>query len=415
MADIRPFRALRPLPDFAFRLASRPYDVLNTEEARGEALHNPLSFYHISRSEIDLPPGTAPHSPEVYGKAADNLQQFIRERILLMDDSPCFYIYALTMNGKVQTGLIGLSSLDDYDRGSIKKHELTRPDKEMDRVCHILATGAQTGNVFLAYEDHEGINQIITDWTGSHDPVYDFQASDGIYHRLWVVDKEKIQQRVRDLFAQEVPCTYIADGHHRAASASIVRHTLSTEGKINSADDPANFFLTTLFPASQLTILEYNRVVKDLNGMDTDEFLARLSVDFTIVPGESTAMIPSAPHEFGMYLDKKWWQLKAKTGSYADNPIGVLDVTILQEKVLDPLLGIKDPRTDDRVEFIGGIRGTGELIKRVDNREMRVAFILYPVTIRQLFEIADKGQIMPPKSTWFEPKLRDGLVTHCIR
>lgn len=414
MAIIQPFKALRPRPGLASRVASRPYDVLNSMEAKEEALGNPLSFYHVSKPEIDLPTGSDPHSPEVYQKAGENLERFIREGILQKEGSPCYYIYELTMEGKVQTGLTAVSSLDDYDSGIIKKHELTRPDKEMDRVKHMLASGAQTGNVLLAFNDIGSLDQIMRSWTEAHSPLYDFTASDCIHHRLWIVDAKDTIGQITTIFFREVPFTYIADGHHRAAAASIVRKTLAEQGRISSAQEPVNFFLTTLFPASQLTILDYNRVVKDLNGMSPAEFLNRLQTDFEVGEASDSHLSPGRLHEFSLYLSKKWYRLHARPESYDQTPLGMLDVNILQYRVLDKLLDIKDQRTDSRVDFIGGIRGLEELARRVDSGEMQAAFALNPVTTHQLFDIADSGQIMPPKSTWFEPKLRDGLVTHSL-
>lgn len=408
MAVIRPFKALRPAKQLAARVASRPYDVLNSDEARTEAAGNPYSFLHITKSEIDLPESTNVHDQAVYDKAKENLESFQRQKTLFVDEKPGYYIYQLTMNGKDQTGLVCGSSLDDYDKGLIKKHELTRPEKELDRINHMKTIRAQTGNVFLAYKTNERLNKEIEDWKASHHPEYDFVAGDGIRHMIWVVDDPETTERITHNFAEQVPATYIADGHHRAASAAKVRSALGEQ-----ATEESNFFLTTLFPADQLHILDYNRVAKDLNGMTTEEFLDRLAKDFFVAKTDKP-FGPGQLHEIGMYLDGNWYKIIIKEGTYSTDPIGVLDVTILQNNILDKLLGIQDVRTDKRIDFVGGIRGLGELEKRVNSGEMKVAFSLFPVSMHQLFDIADSGHIMPPKSTWFEPKLRDGLLTHLI-
>jgi len=408
MSTIVPFQALRPVPDVASQVASRPYDVLDSREAREEAADNPYSFLHITKSEIDLPLNIDVHSQEVYDKAKENLQSFIEKGILVEEDKPCYYIYRLIMNGRHQTGLVAGSSVDDYENGIIKKHELTRPEKENDRINHMKTIRAQTGNVFLAYRSVGAIDGLIEEWKTKHAPLYDFTAADGISHTIWRVDDDQTIAAISHLFATEVPATYIADGHHRAASAAKVRHALGA-----GASSASGYFLTTLFPSSQLHILDYNRLVHDLNGHSLEELIDGLQKDF-FVGKVDKAFSPGALHEFGMYIDGGWYKLVAKEGSYSTDPIGILDVTILQKNVLDKLLAIKDPRTDKRIEFVGGIRGLAELEKRVDSGEMKVAFSLYPVSIQQLFDIADSGQVMPPKSTWFEPKLRDGLLTHLI-
>ena len=408
MSVIKPFKALRPRKDIAGKVASRPYDVLNAAEAKMEAHGNPDSFLHITKSEIDLPDDVDTHSQQVYDRAKDNLQNFQQRGILFMEEKPCYYIYTLIMNGQSQTGLVCVSAVDDYENGIIKKHELTRPDKEMDRITHMKTIGAQTGNVFLAYQTNERLDKEIEDWKASHHPEYDFMAEDAVRHIVWVVNDDATNERITDFFADAVPFTYIADGHHRAASAAKVRKALG-----NNTSEEANYFLTTLFPSNQLRIFDYNRVVSDLNGMTEEDFLTSLQEDF-LVGKVDKAFRPSQFHEFGMYLNHNWYQLVAKEGSFSIDPISVLDVSILQNNILEKLLAIKDPRTDKRVDFIGGIRGLEELVKRVDNGGMKVAFSLYPVSIDQLFDIADSGNIMPPKSTWFEPKLRDGLLTHLI-
>lgn len=408
MAIIKPFKALRPQQKLASKVASRPYDVLNSEEARTEANGNEYSFLHITKSEIDLPEDIDTHSQAVYDKAKENLIAFQQKEILFKEEKPCYYIYQLTMNGRDQTGLVCVSSIDDYDNDIIKKHELTRPDKELDRITHMKTIGAQTGNVFMAYQTNERLNKEIEDWKASHHPEYDFVADDNVKHIVWVINDEATNERITTYFSETVPYTYIADGHHRAASAAKVRKALGT-----SASEESNYFLTTLFPANQLRILDYNRVVKDLSGMPDQEFLHKLGYDFFIGKVEA-AFVPAQFHEFGMYLNRDWYKLVAKEGTYENDPIGILDVSILQKNILDKILSIKDVRTDKRIDFVGGIRGTDELQKRVDSGEMKVAFSLHPVSMQQLIDIADSGNIMPPKSTWFEPKLRDGLLTHLI-
>jgi uncharacterized protein (DUF1015 family) len=403
MAIVNPFKALRPQPQFAQKVASRPYDVLNSLEAKIEARGNPHSFLHITKSEIDLPDKIDIHSQEVYDRAKQNLNAFMQRGVLFREDKACFYIYQLIMNGRSQTGLVGVSAIDDYEKNIIKKHEFTRPEKELDRMNHIKTTRAQTGNVFLAYRNVSEIDEVIANWKQTHDPVYDFVTDDGVSHAIWVINSDQVSNTLKKLFKEKVPATYIADGHHRAASAAKVR--LQVE---------ENYFLTTLFPANELKILDYNRVVKDLNGLEPAQLLEKLKKNFDVTES-AEPVAPSKLHEFGMYLKSKWYLLASKPNTFRDDPIGVLDVTILSENVLDKLLGITDQRTDKRIDFIGGIRGLSELEKRVDSGEMAVAFSLYPVSIEQLFDIADSGNVMPPKSTWFEPKLRDGLFTHLTR
>ena len=343
---------------------------------------------------------------EVYQKANENLQQFIKDGFLATEEKACYYIYQLVINGRSQTGLVCVSSVEDYYNDIIKKHEFTRPEKEKDRIDHMRTIEAQTGNVFLAYRDVMEVNALINGWKATRKPEYDFTADDGIHHSIWIIDMENVINSITQLFSTNVPCTYIADGHHRCASAAKVSKELPNS-------DEAKFFLTTIFPASQLAILDYNRVVKDLNDYTEEEFISALQEDFTITHSME-AVKPSSLHEFGMYLDSNWYILSARKGTYTSDPIGVLDVTIFSNNILKKLLGIKDQRTDKRIDFVGGIRGLRELKKRVDSGEMKVAFSFYPVTINQLFDIADSGNVMPPKSTWFEPKLRDGLLTHMI-
>lgn len=405
MAHIKPFRALRPHNEFAIQVASRPYDVLNTEEARKEALGNLLSFLHVTKSEIDFPPGVDTHTDEIYQKAKVNLQQLIKKKILFQDAAPCYYIYELQWKGRTQTGLVCVSAVADYFNDVVKKHEYTRPEKEQDRINHMRTIRAQTGNVFLACRDVKALDDLFEHWKKHHIAEYDFMADDGVQHTIWVVDAVATIDVITNIFREQIPVTYIADGHHRAASAAKVSKELNGED--------AQYFLTTIFPANQLAILDYNRVVKDLNGLTDEAFLRQLEAGFTVEKKDS-AVKPERLHQLGMYLSGQWYALSAKEGTYNNDPIGVLDVTILQENILARLLNIQDPRTDTRIDFVGGIRGLGELEQRVNSGEMKVAFSLHPVSIQQLFDIADSGNVMPPKSTWFEPKLRDGLLTHLI-
>jgi uncharacterized protein (DUF1015 family) len=406
MAIIKPFRALRPHNEYAAQVASRPYDVLNSEEARQEAEGNLLSFLHVTKSEIDLPAAIDIHTEQVYMKAKDNLEALIEKKVLFQDEKPCYYIYELAWKGRKQTGLVCVSSVDDYFNDVIKKHEFTRPEKEQDRINHIRTTRAQTGNVFLACKDIKELDDVFAHWKKQHNAYYHFAAADGVTHAIWVVDASATIDIITHLFEEKVPFTYIADGHHRAASAAKVSQQLGDS-------EAAKYFLTTIFPANQLAILDYNRVVKDLNGLTESALLEQLQSDFEIERRE-TAVTPAALHEFGMYLGGQWYALKAKEGTFRNDPIGVLDVTILQENILEKWLGVGDPRIDKRIDFVGGIRGLGELEQRVNRGDVKVAFSLYPVSIQQLFDIADSGSVMPPKSTWFEPKLRDGLLTHLI-
>jgi uncharacterized protein (DUF1015 family) len=409
MITITPFKALRPEAQFAKQVASRPYDVLNSKEAKIEAQGNPSTFLHITKSEIDLPDDVDIHSQKVYDTAKENLDAFISRNILFRESKPCYYIYQLIMNGKSQTGLVCGSSVNDYENDLIKKHEFTRPEKEQDRINHIKTTSAQTGNVFLAYKNVDAIDTLINDWKKDRSAVYDFIADDDIQHSIWAVNDTDTISRITELFKTQVPVTYIADGHHRAASAAKVRAALGGE----NAPEGADYFLTTLFPSNQLHIMDYNRVVKDLNGFSNEKFIERVKANFSVEKID-TALSPASLHQFGMYLNHQWYKLTALQNTFTTDPIGVLDITILSDNLLAPVLNIKDQRTDKRIDFVGGIRGLAELEKRVDSGEMVVAFSLHPVTIQQLFDIADSGNVMPPKSTWFEPKLRDGLLTHII-
>lgn len=416
MISIQPFKALRPEAQLAKQVAARPYDVLNSKEAKTEAQGNPNSFLHITKSEIDLPEDIDVHTQSVYNKAKENLDAFISRKILFRESKPCYYIYRLIMpalsgsdgNDRSQTGLVCGSSIDDYENDLIKKHEFTRPEKEQDRISHIKTTGAQTGNVFIAYKNVNAIDIVINNWKNDHNPVYDFTAGDEIQHTVWIVNDDETIGQITGLFKTEVPCTYIADGHHRAASAAKVRLAMG-----DTVTPEANYFLTTLFPADQLQIMDYNRVIKDLNSLSEDDFLTAVKINFS-VKKISNAFSPQHLHEFGMYINNQWYQLIAAPGSFSTDPIGILDITILQNNILGPILNIVDQRTDKRIDFVGGIRGVGELEKRVNSGEMALAFSLHPVSISQLFDIADSGNVMPPKSTWFEPKLRDGLLTHLI-
>ena len=408
MITISPFKALRPEAQLAKQVASRPYDVLNSKEAKIEAQGNHSSFLHITKSEIDLPESVDIHSQEVYDKAKENLTAFISRNILFRESKPCYYIYRLIMNGKSQTGLVCGSSVDDYENDLIKKHEFTRPEKELDRINHIKTTGAQTGNVFLAYRNVDEVDAVIQKWTSEKNPQYDFVADDEIQHSIWIVNDDNTIEKITELFKTKVPCTYIADGHHRAASAAKVRAALGGKSTPES-----NYFLTTLFPSNQLMIMDYNRVVKDLGDLSADDFIQKLNDKFSVEKVDA-AYRPEQLHHFGLYINKTWYKLTSLKGTYTEDPIGVLDVTILQNNILDPLLNIKDQRTDKRIDFVGGIRGLEALENRVDSGEMALAISLYPVSIQQLFDISDSGNVMPPKSTWFEPKLRDGLLTHLI-
>lgn len=412
MAILKPFRGLRPPVRIADQVASRPYDVLNSEEARLEAEGNPCSLLHIIKPEIDLPAGTDEHATEVYQKAADNLEMFKSKGWLVQDDKDYLYIYAQTMEGRTQYGIVGCASVDDYLNGVIKKHELTRSDKEEDRMKHVRITDANMEPVFFAYPAVNEIDRLVAGIVSSRKPEYDFVAQDGFGHHFWLVDDPRTIDRLVELFAG-VPSTYVADGHHRTAAAALVGKEKRSKNPGHNGSEEYNFFLAVHFPDNQLRIIDYNRVVKDLNGLSSQDLLQKLGEDFEVVNAGTDIYKPEALHIFSMYLDGCWYRLAAKPGRYNDNdPIGVLDVTILSALVLDKIFGIKDLRTDKRIDFVGGIRGLGELKRRVDSGEMKVAFALYAVSMKQLIDIADSGNIMPPKTTWFEPKLRSGLVVH---
>lgn len=412
MVRIKPFRGIRPPAEHAAEVASRPYDVLNSAEAKTEATEK--SLLHIIKPEIDFDPIADEHSQDVYDKAVENFKKWRDEGWLLQDDTDKYYVYAQTMDGRTQYGLVAACHFGDYLQDKIKKHELTRPDKEEDRMIHVRNQNANIEPVFFSYPAVAEMDAIVRKVVAEQKPVYDFTASDGFGHHFWVIDDPAVQQRITDLFS-EVPALYVADGHHRTAAAARVGQEKMTANPDHTGDEEYNYFLAVIFPDDQLKIIDYNRVVKDLNGLTPAQLLDKLAVDFVVEDKGTEVYRPDRLHNFGMYLDGRWYSLTAKPGTYDDNdPIGVLDVTVLSDRVLDALLGIKDLRTDKRIDFVGGIRGLGELQKRVDSGEMKVAFALYPVSMKQLIDIADSGNIMPPKTTWFEPKLRSGLVIHSL-
>lgn len=412
MAIIKPFKGIRPPQNLVEQVASRPYDVLNSEEAREEAAGNEKSLYHIIKPEIDFPQGTDEHDDCVYAKAAENFQLFQDKGWLVQDEKELYYIYAQTMNGKTQYGLVVGAYVPDYMNGIIKKHELTRRDKEEDRMKHVRVNNANIEPVFFAYPDNATLDALVKKYT-VQEPVYDFIASgDGFGHTFWIIDDASDIATVTKEFAA-MPALYIADGHHRSAAAALVGAEKAKQNPNHRGDEEYNYFMAVCFPANQLTIIDYNRVVKDLNGLSVAEFLAALEKSFVVEEKGADIYKPNELHNFSLYLEGKWYSLTAKPGTYNDNdPIGVLDVTISSNLILDEILGIKDLRSDKRIDFVGGIRGLGELSKRVDSGEMKVALALYPVSMKQLMDIADTGNIMPPKTTWFEPKLRSGLVIH---
>jgi uncharacterized protein (DUF1015 family) len=414
MAIIKPFKGIRPPQEIAAKVASRPYDVLNSEEARAEAAGNPYSLLHIIKPEIDLDPSIDVHHPEVYEKARENFEKFREKGWLLQDENDHLYVYAQTMGGRTQYGLVACAAVEDYMNGVIKKHELTRPDKEEDRMKHVRITKANIEPVFFTYPSSPEIDALISEHVGASDPVYDFIAEDGVGHQFWVIsDPQSIEQLV-DLFAG-IPSTYVADGHHRTAAAALVGNEMKRNNPLHTGLEEYNYFLAVHFPDNQLNIIDYNRVIKDLNGLPQTAFLDAMSERFHIENKGPVVFKPTGLHNFSMYLDGNWYSLTAREGTYNDgDPIGVLDVTILTQQVLDPILGITDLRRSERIDFVGGIRGLEELKKRVDSGEMAVAFALFPVTLQQLINIADSNQIMPPKTTWFEPKLRSGLVIHSL-
>lgn len=411
MAKIKPFKGLRPPRELVEEVASRPYDVLNSEEARAEAAGNEKSLYHIIKPEINFAPGTDEHDPKVYEKAVEQFNLFQEKGWLVQDKSEKYYVYAQTMNGRTQYGLVVCANVDDYLNGVIKKHELTRRDKEEDRMKHVRINNANIEPVFFAYPDNAELDAIVAE-TVKGEPEYDFTAPDGFGHHFWLINDPATIQRITELFAA-IPYLYIADGHHRTAAAALVGAEKARQNPHHRGDEEYNYFLAVCFPASQLHIIDYNRVVKDLNGLSDEEFLARLAENFTVEKKGPEIYHPCALHNFSLYLSGEWYSLTAKAGTYNDNdPIGVLDVTISSDLILRDILGINDLRSDKRIDFVGGIRGLEELKRRVDSGEMKVALALYPVSMKQLMDIADSGNIMPPKTTWFEPKLRSGLVIH---
>lgn len=412
MVRIKPFRGIRPPAEYAAEVASRPYDVLNSQEAKQEATEK--SLLHIIKPEIDFAPIADEHSDEVYARAVENFRTWREKGWLVQDDTEKYYVYAQTMDGRTQYGLVAACHFDDYLQGKIKKHELTRPDKEEDRMIHVRIQNANVEPVFFSYPANQEMDQIIESIVMHNDPVYDFVATDGFGHRFWVIDDEATQKRITEIFA-EIPALYVADGHHRTAAAARVGQEKMQQNPNHTGEEEYCYFLAVIFPDNQLKIIDYNRLVKDLNGLTPAQLLDALTENFEVKKCGAEIYHPDRLHNFAMYLDGAWYSLTAKPGTYDDNdPIGVLDVTILSNLVLDKLLGIKDLRTDKRIDFVGGIRGLGELQRRVDSGEMQVAFALYPVSMKQLIDIADSGNIMPPKTTWFEPKLRSGLVIHSL-
>lgn len=411
MAKVKPFKGVRPPRELVEQVASRPYDVLNSEEARAEAAGNPMSLYHIIKPEIDFEPDMDEHDARVYDKAVENFRMFQDKGWLRQDEKENYYIYAQTMDGRTQYGFVVAAWVPDYMEGRIKKHELTRRDKEEDRMKHVRCNNANVEPVFFAFPDNEALEQIIRDVTAG-EPEYDFTAPDGFGHTLWVISDPGMIEKVTEEFGK-IPNMYIADGHHRSAAAALVGAEKAKNNPNHTGDEEYNYFMAVAFPASHLRVIDYNRVVRDLNGMTPAEFLKRLEENFIVEEKGAETYHPTGLHNFALYLDGKWYSLTAKPGTYNDdNPIGVLDVTVSSDLILRDLLGITDLRSDKRIDFVGGIRGLEELKRRVDSGEMAMALALYPVTMKQIMDIADTGNIMPPKTTWFEPKLRSGLIIH---
>lgn len=415
MATIRPFKGIRPVRELASKIAALPYDVMNSDEARKMVANNPHSFLHVDRAEVDLDPSIDVHDKRVYEKARENLDKMIDNGEYIQDEIPCLYIYRQIMNGRSQTGIVFCASIDDYLNNVIKKHEFTRADKELDRINHVDYCDANTGPIFLTYKEDQIASEIIEAWIENESkrkPTYNFTAEDGITHIVWVIDNDIIINELIDLF-KEVDCLYIADGHHRSASAVKVGLKRRKEHPNYTGDEEFNYFLAVAFPDNDLMVMDYNRVVKDLNGMTKEEFLKKLEKDFIVTKSRNNAPVkPSKKHTFGMDIENDWYLLEAKEGTFdAEDPINQLDVAILQNNILTPILGIEDVRTSDRIDFIGGIRGIKELEKRV-NTDMKIAFSMYPTDVHDIMDVADIGQVMPPKSTWFEPKLRSGLFIH---
>lgn len=409
MAIIRPFKAIRPTKELAERIAALPYDVMNSDEAREMVKDNPYSFLHVDKAEVDLPKEIDVYDDKVYEKAKENLDKMIDGGLYIEDEKPNYYIYRQVMKGRSQTGLVACASIDDYNNNVIKKHELTREEKEIDRINHVYKCEAHTGPIFLTYRENKDISNIVNEWV-KKEPIYDFKADDGVSHTVWIIDDEYIVNKLQDLF-KTVKYLYIADGHHRSASAVKVGHIKRAEKENYTGEEEFNFFLSISYPDSELEVLDYNRTVKDLNGLSKEEFLSKVKENFEII--ESSEQVkPKEKHTFGMYLENQWYLLKAKKGIFnPDDPVDRLDVSILQNNLLRPILGIDDPRKSKRIKFIGGIRGLNELEKRA-NTDMKVSFSMYPTTIEDIMAIADSGETMPPKSTWFEPKPRSGLFIH---
>jgi uncharacterized protein (DUF1015 family) len=412
--NVKPFRGIRPPKEWIEQVAARPYDVLNSDEARAEAGNNEMSLYHIIKPEIDFPRGTDEHAPEVYTKAAENFHKFLDKGWLLPDNKEMYYLYAQTMNEHTQYGLVLCASVDDYMNGNIRKHELTRPDKEEDRMKHIRVNNANIEPVFFTYPDHPDLDTLLKKYA-RQEPEYNFIApTDGFGHTFWLIDDEADITRITKLFAA-IPTLYIADGHHRSAAAALVGAEKARQNPSHTGDEEYNYFMAVCFPASQLTIIDYNRVVKDLNGLTQEAFLSALAKNFIVETKGPHTYQPAALHNFALYLGNNWYSLTAKPEICNDNdPISILDVTLSSTLILDQILGIKDLRSDKRIDFVGGIRGLGELKRRVDSKEMAAALALYPVSMKQLLDIADTNNLMPPKTTWFEPKLRSGLVIHSL-
>ncbi len=414
MAILKPFRGVRPPKEIAALVASRPYDVLNSDEARVEAAGNDKSLLHLIKPEINFTPAIDEHDPAVYAKAADMFSLFQERGWLVQDEKECYYIYAQTMAGIRQYGLVGCAGVKDYMDGIIRKHELTRPDKEEDRMKHVRVTSANLEPVFFTYRADQELDGIVASWVAAHPAEYDFTSVDGIGHHFWVIDNDQVINRITELFAA-IPFTYVADGHHRTAAAALVGNERMKANPNHTGDEEYNYFLAVHFPDNQLRIIDYNRVVKDLNGLSVGQLLEKLEASFVVEKIGTTIYKPDRLHNFGLYVEGNWYSLTSKPGTYNDNdPIGVLDVTISSDLILRDILGIQNLRTDKRIDFVGGIRGLGEIQKRVDSGEMALALALYPVSMKQLMDIADTGNIMPPKTTWFEPKLRSGLVIHKI-
>ncbi len=413
MSIVRPFRGLRARPDMARQVASPPYDVLNAKEARIMADNNPYSFLRVNKSELEFDDNVNPYSDEVYNRAKENLQKLEREGVMIRDPKPCFYLYRLTMNGRSQTGLVALTSVEEYDAGKIKKHEHTRPEKVEDRARHISMVGAQVGPVFTTFRFDSKIDSIFK--RVQNIPAQaDFVSDDGIRHELWVVSDDKTIAEIIEAFAR-LDCLYIADGHHRSESAAELGRKMRAQNRNHTGKEPYNFFLNVIFPDTELAIMPYNRVIKDLNGMTLLQFLDKIKDKFSVTP-QSSEVNPQKLHTFGFYCEGKWYLLGAREGTFDPNhPTKSIDASILADNLIGPILGITNPRTDKRIDFVGGIRGTQELVKLVDSGEFKAAFSLYPTSIEQLLNVADRGEVMPPKSTWFEPKLRDGMVVNILK